>query len=615
MTTETKPAIAGQWKERFRAPRVLWTERADGNPERGLACTNRSGVYQLYAWDVPTGTLTQITHRREGVLVGTLSPDGESVYYFEDTGGNEVGEHVRVPWKGGPAEVVAPDLRDYSSWAMEHSRDGSTVGFTAGNESGFHVYVMNVGDDGVPGSPREILSSPTLTAGPWLSYSGDVAVVMMTERGNGPEFSLVGVDTSTGQRLHELWDGEGTSIRAIGFSPVPGDFRLLAAGNASGSERPLIWNPLTGERQDILLPDLDGEVAPADWSPDGRRLLLAQTAGAVQHLYTYDLGTGALTPLHHPAGVQMAFNPPYFTPEGEIFVHWQDAAHPPCLIALDGETGRQTRVVLQAGEVPPGRPFRSVSFTGANGDSIQGWLGVPEGTGPFPTVLHTHGGPEGVMTDLYSPEAQLWLDHGFAFLTINYHGSTTFGREFQRSIWGHPGDLEVQDMVAAREWLVREGIARPDAVLLTGWSYGGYLTLLGLGQEPSLWAGGMAGIAIADWSVQYEDCMEIIKAYQAAIFGGTPEERPEQYAVSSPITYVEQVQAPVLVIQGRNDARCPPRPMEMYEARMRELGKPIEVHWFESGHAGAFMDVEQSVRDHETMLAFAQRVIGVTPPE
>jgi dipeptidyl aminopeptidase/acylaminoacyl peptidase len=125
----------------------------------------------------------------------------------------------------------------------------------------------------------------------------------------------------------------------------------------------------------------------------------------------------------------------------------------------------------------------------------------------------------------------------------------------------------------------------------------------------------MAGIAIADWAAQYEDCMEIIKAYQAAIFGGTPEERPEQYAASSPITYVEQVQAPVLVIQGRNDARCPARPMEMYEARMRELGRPIEVHWFESGHAGAFMDVEQSVRDHETMLAFAQRVIGATPPE
>jgi dipeptidyl aminopeptidase/acylaminoacyl peptidase len=204
----------------------------------------------------------------------------------------------------------------------------------------------------------------------------------------------------------------------------------------------------------------------------------------------------------------------------------------------------------------------------------------------------------------------MWADHGFAYLTINYHGSTTFGREFQQSIWGNPGFLEVEDMAAAREWLIAQGIARPDAVLLSGWSYGGYLTLQALGTTPELWAGGMAGVAIADWTAQYEDSMEMIKGYQVAFLGGTPDERPEQYAASSPITYVDRVQAPILVIQGRNDARCPARPMEMYEARMRELGKPIEVHWFETGHTGSSMNAEQRVEDYEKILAFALRVTG-----
>src|SRR5207244_1817755 len=123
------------------------------------------------------------------------------------------------------------------------------------------------------------------------------------------------------------------------------------------------------------------------------------------------------------------------------------------------------------------------------------------------------------------------------------------------------------------------GIARPDAILLTGASYGGYLTLLALGMRPDLWAGGMAEVAIADWTIQYEDTAPTLRGYQVALFGGTPTERPDAYQASSPITYVDRVAAPVLVIQGRNDTRCPSRPMELYEARLRALGKPVEVIW------------------------------------
>jgi len=165
-------------------------------------------------------------------------------------------------------------------------------------------------------------------------------------------------------------------------------------------------------------------------------------------------------------------------------------------------------------------------------------------------------------------------------------------------------------MAAARDWLIEQGIARPDAILLTGWSYGGYLTLLGLGKRPELWAGGMAGIAIADWAVQYEDSADTLRGYQRALFGGTPEEKPEQYAASSPITYAERVSAPVLIIQGRNDTRTPARPIEMYEQRMKAIGKDIDVRWFDSGHLGSFAQVEQSIQFQEWMLRFAYRVLG-----
>ena len=80
------------------------------------------------------------------------------------------------------------------------------------------------------------------------------------------------------------------------------------------------------------------------------------------------------------------------------------------------------------------------------------------------------------------------------------------------------------------------------------------------------------------------------------------------YAASSPITYVDRVRAPVLIIQGRHDTRTPARPVEEYERRMRALGKDIRVVWFEAGHLGAGAEMEQSIRHFETMLEFAQAI-------
>jgi dipeptidyl aminopeptidase/acylaminoacyl peptidase len=435
-------------------------------------------------------------------------------------------------------------------------------------------------------------------------------VIATTDRARVQHFNLIAFDTATGKQTAELWDGEGTSLEPLLFSPQPGDLRLIGTTNRSGLKRPFLWNPSTGERTDLELPELTGEVVPLDWSIDAKRLLLCQFKEAIQQLYLYDLNDQTLKKLDHPSGTYglFAVAGTYFGTNGEIFAQWQDASHPMQLIALDAETGKMKRSVLAAGTVPPGHGWKSITFASSDGQMIQGWLGLPEGQGPFPTILHTHGGPTSVMTERWLPESQAWIDHGFAFLTFNYRGSITFGREFEEKIWGNLGFWEMEDLAAARTWLVDEGISQPDAMLLTGWSYGGYITLMGLGKLPDLWAGGMAGIAISDWAMLYEDASEALRGYDVALFGGTPEEKPEQYRISSPITYAEHVKAPVLIIQGRNDTRTPARPIEVYEQRLKDLGKSVEVHWFDAGHWGA--GVEQDIQHCELMLRFAYRVLG-----
>ncbi len=610
MLNDLRTDESAPWKQRYRASTILWTQIAKAAPTHGLTASNRTGTYQLYAWDVPTRDLRQLTERQEGILGGLLSPEGRYVYYFDDQHGNEIGHYVRVPFEGGAPEDVTPNLAPYSSFGIAISQAGNLLGFTLAAADGFHLTCLDLGPQGAIGASRGLYHSTSLFMGPALSHGGEIAVLGSTERTGKPQFSLVALDTASGERIAELWDGPDSSIQMAAFAPHPGDTRMLATSNRSGVRRPLIWDPRTGERTDLALDDLAGEVIPLDWSPDARRVLLCQFERAVQQLYIYDLASKELQRLAHPSGTFGLYGATYFEPGGAIFAQWQDSTHPSQLIALDAATGAKTRIVLVGGEIPPGHSWRSVSFTSSDGTEIQGWLGLPDGDGPFPTILETHGGPEAVTTEVCAPGSQAWLDHGFAFLSINYRGSTTFGREFQQQIWGDLGNLEVEDMVAACDWLVREGIARPDAIVLTGWSYGGYLTLQALGKRPELWAGGMAGIAIADWSIQYEDSAETLKGYQAAIFGGTPAEKPAQYAASSPITYAERVRAPVLIIQGRNDTRTPARPIELYEQKMRALGKQIEVEWFDAGHLGAFADTELAVAHQELMLRWAYRVLG-----
>lgn len=609
MPKELQAEDDAPWKQRYWVPSVGSALIAAACPTRAILNDTRSGSLQYYAWDIPSNSLRQLTDTPGGISVDMyISPDGQWVYYLQDRQGTETGHFVRMPFEGGDQQDLTPQLPPYSPFGFMISRSGSRIALAAVHDNVYHVYCLDLEEDGTAGALREIHAGPQHMEGVCISHDGDVLVVRSTERTNNLQFGLLAFDATTGEKISELWDGGASSLDIMLPSPLTGDPRLLATTTLTGIETLLIWNPHTGERTDLAFNHVTGAVRAFDWSPDGRRILFRTFNAAVQQLYIHDLATGETTALRAPAGVHMS---PCFSPDGtEIYSRWESATQRSCLIALSARTGELLRKVISAGEIPPGHELGSVTFPSSDRQVVQGWLGIPDGDGPFPTVIDIHGGPETVRGNYFSPDTQAWLDHGFAYMAVNYRGSSTFGREFEQKIWGQPGHWEVEDLVAARTWLVGQGIAKADAVFLTGWSYGGYLTLLGLGKRPELWAGGMAGIAATDWAMSYEDAADNIRGWLVSLFGGTPEEKAEQYRLSSPLTYVENVQAPVLIIQGRHDTIAPPRPVEVYESKMKALGKKIEVIWYDTGHAGSFVSMDEAIRHQELMLRFALRVLG-----
>ena len=601
--------LTTNWKKRFQISDTLMTQLADNSPQRGLAVNNKSGVMQLYAWDVPTGEMQQLTNFPTGKMFGFLSPDGKYVYYLKDEGSNEIGHYVRLPFEGGEEVDITPDLPLYASFALAEGRENRRLVIMAANQEGFQLFALDPDKSSGFKKPRLIYKSPLLIQSLCMDYEGILAASDSIELSGELQTNLLVVNTEKGEKVAELWDGKGTSLSTVSFSPLKGDQRLLASSNKSGFVRPLIWSPLSGAREDISLPELQGDVLPIAWSPDAGKILLSHFSQAVQQLYVYDLQEEKLLRLRHPKGSFSAFmgKGTYYTPQGEIYTHWQDSTHPSQLIALDAESGEQTAVILPAEEIPTCHSLRPVVFPSSDGQEIQAWVGVPEGEGPFPTIFHTHGGPTSVAQDAFNAETQTWLDHGFAFISLNYRGSTSFGKDYQDKILGNLGHWEIEDIQAAWNWVVNSGIADPKRVFKTGGSYGGYLTLMSMGKLPELFAGGMAGIAIADWNLMYEDQSETLRGYQVALFGGTPETRGEQYRISSPITYAENINAPILIIQGSNDSRCPVRQMQAYLDKTAGLGKQVSIEWFDAGHGS--LKIEEKIKQTELKLDFVYKIL------
>jgi dipeptidyl aminopeptidase/acylaminoacyl peptidase len=245
------------------------------------------------------------------------------------------------------------------------------------------------------------------------------------------------------------------------------------------------------------------------------------------------------------------------------------------------------------------------------GGTIHSLVAQPPGTGPFPTVFVVHGGPHHLHSDAFYSDRAAMVDLGCAVVDVNFRGSTGYGSAWRDAITGRPGLTELEDVAAVRAWAVATGLADPERCAISGGSWGGYLTLLGLGTQPELWAAGVAAVPVADYVAAYEDEMEPLKAFDDALFGGSPTEVPERYEQCSPLTYVDAVVAPVLVLAGANDPRCPIRQIDNWLAAAEAAGKDVEVYRFDAGHGSLVVD--ERVRQARAELDFLAKRLGLEP--
>jgi dipeptidyl aminopeptidase/acylaminoacyl peptidase len=233
-----------------------------------------------------------------------------------------------------------------------------------------------------------------------------------------------------------------------------------------------------------------------------------------------------------------------------------------------------------------------VSFKAKDGLTIHGYLTKPVGVEPknLPAVLYVHGGPWARDTWGFNPTAQFLANRGYAVLQVNFRGSTGYGKSFMNAGNREWAGKMHQDLIDAKAWLVKEGVADPKKVAIMGGSYGGYATLVGLAFTPDEFA---CGVDIVGPS-NIITLLKTIPAYWAPMkvtFAkriGDLEKEEDFLKERSPLFKADKITKPLLIGQGKNDPRVKVAESDQIVDAMRKAGKPVEyVIYPDEGHGFA----------------------------
>lgn len=236
---------------------------------------------------------------------------------------------------------------------------------------------------------------------------------------------------------------------------------------------------------------------------------------------------------------------------------------------------------------------------------------APEGEKP-PLIVAIHGGPTANAKAELSPRVQFWTSRGFAYVDVNYRGSTGFGREYRDKLLGQWGVADVDDCIAAADYLSRSGYVDADRLLIRGSSAGGFTTLAALCASEKF-AAGASLYGVADLISMTRDTHKFESRYLDGLIAPYPEGE-ETYVERSPISNVEQIKSPLVIFQGLVDKVVPPSQAKVIVEAMERLGLPYSYVEFPfEGHG--FRSAEAAIKCLESELSFYSQVLGFSLPD
>jgi dipeptidyl aminopeptidase/acylaminoacyl peptidase len=240
----------------------------------------------------------------------------------------------------------------------------------------------------------------------------------------------------------------------------------------------------------------------------------------------------------------------------------------------------------------------------------------PDYTGPGgalpPLIVEIHGGPTGSAWPALQLDVVYWTSRGFAFVDVNYGGSTGYGRSYRELLRGEWGVVDVEDCIAAAAWLAEQGRVDVERMCIRGGSAGGFTTLAALARADTPFAAGADYFGVADLEAMEVETHKFESRYLDSLIGPYPEAR-ELYRDRSPIHHVDAFTRPLIVLQGLEDEVVPPNQATMIVEALRAKGVPVAYVPFE-GEQHGFRRAENIRRALDAELSFYAQILGFDLP-
>lgn len=578
-----------------------------------LFASNETGKLNLYVQSIENpADIKRISPADRMVYTGRFSPDGKHVCYMSELHGNETHDLFLVDLATPEQEakkITSQALKSYDR-GLGWSPDGLEVArsFTAGANSGVEIINIATGEsqvliENVP----PLMSLRYSHCGDWLActvYEG-VSRILLVNRHDPTKTKTI--------RLSETCANAGPSWSQD-------DSKLGFITNINGFFQPVIYDLQTDQHTLIELDAGEESLGYVQvalemvFHPDGECVYYAVSKSGRKYIYERNLSTGEKRILPFPDG---SVEPFQLSADGRLVVALHSSMKSPRMAykyELESPTAeRLTRQEHQ--DMLDQLPYPTlISIESFDGRQINSWyLAAARKTGETgPALVIPHGGPSQHSCDEWFEGLyyQAFAMAGFSVIVPNYRGSTGHGNEFFRLNVGDVGGGDLKDVVAAATWLSQQSGVDPARVGILGASYGGYLTLMAMAQYAEHFKAGVSIVPAVDWDYQYGVSDQKYQNYIRYLFDGAPDEKKELYTERSIPAHAEKIRAPLLVIAGANDYRCPVKPIQDLEKTLEKnnVTRQFVIKGAE-GHMSMFNDVEEQIKDLFTMLAFLQKYL------
>ena len=569
--------------------------------------SNMSGRNNLWLVPAEGGWPVQLTVSDQLQSSPAWSPDGKWIAYQSDYDGDELWDIFLVSPKTGKV-VNVTSTREIAEMDPTWSPDGRYLAYevkpktSAAYEIDIYDTLMHEVKHITTGTPQDKGNS-----NPVWSKDGKY-IVYTQEQAKGTDSNVFIAEVATGTSTL-LTPHEGEQRYSNDDISPDGKRVLFTSNSANGYDNVGLLEIAT--RKISWLTHDKWEILGGEFSPDGKHITFSANVDGNEEIYLHDLATGKSTALPIPKGV----NEPVggrsaFTNDGSRLLYYHNGPTAPGdLWVYTVATGKSHQVThsLVAGVRSEDmvEPYL-VHYPSRDGKwTISALLYVPFNmarNGQNAAIVYIHGGPTAQTVNSFNRFIQYAANQGYMVLAPNYRGSTGYGREFQQANLFDMGGGDLQDVLAGVDWIKQTGHLDPKKIAVMGGSYGGYLSMMAVTKAPDVWAAGVPIVPFVNWFTEIQNEDPVLQQSDLATMGDVVKNKA-LYEDRSPINFIDQIKAPLLLLAGGHDPRCPKSETQQVVDAIKKRGGTVDYKIYENeGHG--FARVENQIDAYKRVADF-----------